>query len=281
MDVKLFGDTTPINWELLGVKMPFAPMHQLATKYPLTTPAQKYYPNIDSEFPVIDLGDILRTFELTQVDTWEALRLRQRIVYRTANTVAALDTCSPDSVSINVGGGMHHAGKKASSGYAYSLVNDIIWAVDYQLEQRTPNYTIGIIDLDFHFGGGTAEYYEDNLQVHLNDYYHPKGVLMKHTQLIKQFHQDWIMSSSLHDISIPDNCDTILLNIGTDWYHLDPLFGKYGDMVSADILDVWWKTIKQITERKIPLCITMGGGYGSCGLQLYAELISWIKDFLK
>jgi hypothetical protein len=249
MNLKLFGDPTPINWAELGVRMPFAPMHQLAAKYQLTAPAQQYYPNIGSELPVIDLGDILRTFELTQVDTWEALRLRQRIAYRTANTVAALDTCSPDSISMNIGGGYHHAGKYPKDGYAYSLINDIIWAVDYQLEQ---NKTIGIIDLDFHFGGGTYGYYDRRISI--QDQHHPVGILHEHV-IEPSSEEDWHIEPVSHLrsdlINIP-NVDKILLNIGTDWLHSDPLFGKYGDMYDGDLLAVWTDTIASIVNRKYP-----------------------------
>lgn len=269
MQVKLFGDTQKIDWPALGVRMPFAPMHELAEKYELTPPV-KPFKLVDFQYV-----DIERTLEIPFISENNAQLLAERVMYRMRNTVAALDTCSPESISINLGGGYHHAGKYPNTGYAYSLINDIIWAVDYQLEQGK---TVGIIDLDFHFGGGTYQYY--NQRISVTDHHHPKGILQKHV-IEPSSEEDWqIHTTDTLDselIGIP-NADKILLNIGTDWFHDDPLFGKYGNMYAVPLIEVWMNTVSQILERKIPVAITMGGGYGSDGLQLYENFISCLQN---
>jgi acetoin utilization deacetylase AcuC-like enzyme len=284
MKVCLYGDKTPIDWQALNVKMPFAPMHELAAKY------KDELTEHDVKLPVLNFTntDIDRTFELKPVGllTSKKAALVARIKYRTANTVAALDTCSVDSISINLGGGYHHSGKHPNTGYAYSLINDIIWAVDYQLEQ-SPDGKIGIVDLDFHFGGGTFEYYLDKSWVYVTDVYHPKGVLHQH-DLCQRRDKRWSISNigqrkQIQSLWNPSRAnadydlDKLLINIGTDWLSTDLLFGQYNQDEASDLLN-WWQTyIHSCVSRQIPIAITMGGGYGEAGLELYQELIEWIK----
>lgn len=271
MQIKLFGDTQKIDWPALGVSMPFAPMHELAENYQLESNEaiiEQYNVRITKE-------QVLRTFELQDIDYDQYANLCRRMAYRTNNTITALDQCTPDTICINLGGGYHHAGKYPKDGYAYSLINDIIWAVDYQLGKGD---TIGIIDLDFHFGGGTAVYYHQNPKVALCDFHHMCGILMHHTDFAMDIYNgDILAMKQLKPIQQLPTVEKILLNIGTDWYQDDALFGQYGQMLACDLLEAWWNTVRQITIRKIPLCITMGGGYGSAGLPLYEEFISGLR----
>lgn len=269
MKLEIFGDTTPIDWSAMGIKMPFAPMHDLAQLYELTPQYEKNLGMLMTLQP----QDIDRTFETRTITAQQGWDLAQRISYRAKNTIAALDECTPDTVCINLGGGYHHAGKYPDAGYAYSLINDIIWAVDYQLAR---NKTVGIVDLDFHFGGGTIKYYGykgiNNVWIH--DRYHPKGILHQHQYSYAGNPEEKL---TVPDMNLPlCQFDKILLNIGTDWYKNDALFGQYGNMEGDDLLDIWKQTITRIINRNIPLCITMGGGYGPYGLKLYESLISWL-----
>lgn len=253
--------------------MPFAPMHELAEKYEkeLVSPDFEYRPDLGIS---ICSSYLDRTFELS---AWSMMlhtdshKLVNRIQYRTGNTVAALDQATPDTICVNLGGGYHHAGKYPDTGYAYSLINDIIWAVDYQLEQSK---AVGIIDLDFHFGGGTYEHYQWNEHVQLYDQHHPKGELQKHMAWSYFGNRQ----TKLALFPVWDNMDKILLNIGTDWYKNDALFGRYGRMEADDLLNVWKATISQITQKNIPLAITMGGGYGPDVISLYDDLIQWLQQ---
>lgn len=252
--------------------MPFSPMHELAKKYKLEPP-MKPFELVDFQYYHIE-----HTLEIQYISANQAQLLAERVMYRMRNTMAALDKSTQDTVCINLGGGMHHAEKYPNTGYAYSLINDICWAVDYQLEQ---NKTVGIIDLDFHFGGGTYEYYFPNKEVGLLDIYHPKGILYQHEYMTQRMtrHQWETARLATPDIFavIPETVDKILLNLGTDWYNNDALFGQYGNMEADDLLNVWKETVRQITVPKIPLAITCGGGYGDEGLALYERLIDWLR----
>lgn len=263
MKIKLFGDTTPINWQSLGVKMPFAPIHELAKKYQLEP-----NPDIYNQIWSYTLDDLNRTFGTKFPSEHPVfayrLDLLDRITYRANNTINALDQATSNTICVNLGGGYHHAGKYPDSGYAYSLINDIIWAVDYQLEQ---NKTIGIIDLDFHFGGGTWEYYQASSKVVIHDHHQKQGILYKHKTKYDAYSRVGI-----------DPVQKIILNIGTDRCSTDQLFGKFNKMSEKQLLQWWQETITKITLRYIPLAITMGGGYGSEGLKIYEELISWLQE---
>jgi acetoin utilization deacetylase AcuC-like enzyme len=282
MNLKIFGDTIPIDWTALAVKMPFAPMHELAEKYKLDNRSYDHFRYFNDVRTVASLEDLSRTFEQHWTMPHVNLNmLEYRIRHRAINTITALDQATPDTVCINLGGGMHHAGKYPNTGYAYSLINDICWAVDYQLEQGQP---IQILDFDFHYGGGTFEYYYNHPNVEIFDMHHPKGLLAKHAILpqrertpIKFTYSTNTLKSLSYTFS--QNQHKVLLNIGTDWLASDPLFGKYGQMFDGDLLAVWTDTIASIVNRKIPLAITMGGGYSNVGLPVYEELISWVRQY--
>lgn len=264
--------------------MPFAPMHELAKGYRLTleqpNPIFWDYANNDKYLSTLK-SHIIRTFEIGNISEPQIDELWQRITHRVRNTVIALQQATVNTVCINLNGGYHHAGKPPNTGYAYSLINDIIWAVDYQLEEKKQPVTI--IDLDFHYGGGTFEYYYNNPDVEIFDYHHNKGKLAKHQLLpqheaapIKFQHAEEILRPLTYKFS--NKQSRCLLNIGTDWYKNDALFGQYGSMEADALLNVWKETIKQITAQSVPLAITMGGGYGAAGLELYEELISWLRS---
>jgi acetoin utilization deacetylase AcuC-like enzyme len=269
MNLKIFGDTTAIDWTGLGVKMPFAPMHELAKNYKL----EKHYP---IKLPIAKTADdIIRTFELPankqfQDGDWD---LEERIHYRLCNTVAALNQATSDTICINLQGGYTHAGKTPDTGYAYSLINDIIWAVDYQLDQGK---SIGIIDLDFHFGGGTWRYYSNCDNPYIVDLFHPRGILHRDADLVSSNQGLTILEPPAYNPQV----DKIILNLGTDWLATDPLFGKYGKMSTRELYYVWIETISRILNCEIPLAITCGGGYGSGGLVLYEQLITWLGQLV-
>jgi hypothetical protein len=269
MRTLIFGDKTSINWTGLGVRMPFAPMHELAEKYELTNGDEKYFPlPLRCIMPL--QNHIARTFELkyklTKEQIWE---LADRIEHRTVNTMAALDACSSDTICINLGGGMHHSGKYPNTGYAYSLINDIIWAVDYQLD-KNPDIRIGIWDIDFHYAGGTIEYYRNNPRVDVFSECAPlRGVLYQHQHL----RQEGLGCCMLDSNTV----DKVLLNLGTDYSTEDELFGQYAWYDRAWVMALWKNTITYILEYKKPLAITFGGSYGDAGLSMYEELISWLQ----
>ena len=276
MKLKIFGDTISIDWSAIGIKMPFAPMHELAQLYEL----ERMSVLCPIDYTKVTDKDIQRTFETNCfISENNKYLLLDRINTRVQNTMSALDQATSDTICINLGGGYHHAGQYPETGYAYSLINDIIWAVDYQLAQ---NKTVGIIDLDFHFGGGTYSYAQSTPTVAILDVHHFAGVLYKNQDpagrvTLTQWETGKLGPERVF-ATIPDTVDKIILNIGTDWYKNDTLFGQNGCMEAEDILFAWQQTIMQITANYTPLAITMGGGYGPHGLKLYQSLISWLSE---
>ena len=270
MKLKIFGDTTPIDWTAMGIKMPFAPMHDLAQLYELTPQYEKNLGMLMTLQP----QDIDRTFETRTITAQQGWDLAQRISYRAKNTIAALDQCTPNTICINLGGGYHHAGKYPDTGYAYSLINDIIWAVDYQLAQ---DKNIGVLDLDFHFGGGTFDYYRNHPQVYVVDQHNIKqGILHQHEIAENSIRITNTIEQTVVSSVYIRRKDKQIINIGTDIWKGDALFGKYTHRDAENVLEFWISAIMQGIEQGIPTAITMGGGYGPYGLKLYESLISWL-----
>jgi hypothetical protein len=264
MKVKLFGDVTPVDWAALNIRMPFAPMHELAEKYELTEVKKSYIPALENN--VDDLGHIFET----DINVLDGRELFKRVKYRANNTVAALDRCTPDTICINLNGGYHHAGKYPNTGYAYSLINDHIWATDYQLE-RYNNIRIGIWDNDFHYAGGTIEYYKDSSQVDVFSEHAPlRGVLYKHQHLRQEG-----LGCYMFDLN---TVDKVLLNLGTDYSTEDELFGQYAWYDRSWVMAFWKNTIMHVLEHRTPLAITFGGSYGDKGISMYKEIITFCQE---
>lgn len=267
MKLKLFGDTTPIPWEDIGVKMPFAPLHKLAQKY--ESELVKPEPFRITGYSLVDFKHIFEASDWFTTD--QEYQIIQRVEYRTANTIAALDQCTPDTICLNIGGGYHHAGKTPKTGYAYSLINDIIWAVDYQLDK---GHAVHIIDLDFHFGGGTIKEYVHNQLIRIDDIHNPKGYLYEHQ---KRYPGERNHLDVTTNIQPWKQADKVLVNLGTDWLETDPLFGKFNTTHRLLLIDFWTRTINNLLAVNKPLAITLGGGYGEECLELYDALIAWLR----
>ena len=270
MQTKIFGDVTPIDWQALGIKMPFAPMHQLAEKYELQQKSWDHTRYINESHAIAYIKDLNRTFESNWTYPHISLdELQYRIHHRVINTIEALNQAAPDTICINLGGGFHHAQKYPNTGYAYSLINDHIWATDYQLELYN-NIRIAIWDIDFHYAGGSVEYYKNHQQVQVLSEHHPlKGVLYKHRPFKAQ-------GLGCYALDL-DTVDKVLLNLGTDYSQEDKLFGEYAWYDRAWVMAFWKNTINYILSRQKPLAVTFGGSYGDTGLSMYEELIAFLQ----
>ncbi|RHY92165.1 hypothetical protein DYB31_001894 [Aphanomyces astaci] len=77
-------------------------------------------------------------------------------------TAAKLLVSETVDISINWGGGRHHAKKDHASGFCY--VNDVVLAVDYLL-QHVPSSKVLVIDIDVHHGDGVEEAFYFSSQV--------------------------------------------------------------------------------------------------------------------
>lgn len=186
-------------------------------------------------------------------------------------TIAACRAAFAEGVAANLGGGTHHA--YADKGGGFCVFNDVATSARLmQAEHRSGHaqtLQVAIIDLDVHQGNGTASIFRDDPSVF---------TLSVHGQKNYPFRKE---PSDL-DVDLPDGCgdtdylhaleqalgeldrrfraDLVIYLAGADPFEGDRL-GRlklsYEGLQARDrrVFDRAW-------TRRIPLAMTMAGGYG-------------------
>lgn len=161
--------------------------------------------------------------------------------------------------------GLHHARHRHGCGFC--TFNGLALAA---LEALRHVDTVGILDLDAHFGGGTADILGDNPGVALADVsvspfdrWNP-GDNDRHRVALVEEADDYLPTVS-HSFGVLEGCDLLLYNAGMDTHeHAGGLSGITTDMIrERETLVVRWAT-----ERQIPIVFALAGGYRWGGLSL-------------
>ena len=210
-------------------------------------------------------------------------------------TIAAARTALREGIAANLAGGTHHA--SADRGGGYCVFNDVAVAARLmQAEwhrQRRRLLRIAVIDLDVHQGNGTAAIFRDDPTVF---------TLSIHAEKNFPFRKE---ASDL-DVDLPDGCadaqylaalDTALARLwqrheaappglifylaGADPHEGDRL-GRL-KLSTAGLAERDRRVFAAARERRIPLALSMAGGYGraiedTVAIQintLHAALASW------
>ncbi|MEY8876536.1 MAG: histone deacetylase [Leptothrix sp. (in: b-proteobacteria)] len=226
-------------------------------------------------------------------------------------TVAAARRALAEGVSGNLAGGTHHA--SADQGSGFCVFNDVAvaarlmqaeWHRD-RVRQRgqpaSPPLTllrVAVIDLDVHQGNGTAAIFADDTSVY---------TLSMHGQNNFPFRK----STSDDDVNLPDGCadaaylDALDAALGRLWQHHDALAGAPPGLVfyiagadphegdrlgrlklsAAGLAERDRRVLDACRQRRVPVAISMGGGYGhdidatvALQLQTWREaLASWTR----
>ncbi|CAN5373362.1 histone deacetylase [soil metagenome] len=180
-------------------------------------------------------------------------------------TVDCTDFALEYGIALNVAGGTHHAFKDQAEGFC--LLNDCAIAAAALLTSGKAKKIL-IVDLDVHQGNGTASIFKDEPAVF---------TLSMHGAHNFPHHKE---QSDL-DIPLPDGTDDHMYHVLMDQYLLvvfreqNPDFVFYisgVDVLASDKLGRLKlsregcrlrdeKVIRLCHEHKVPLVITMGGGY--------------------
>jgi acetoin utilization deacetylase AcuC-like enzyme len=189
-------------------------------------------------------------------------------------TIAAAPSPLQQGVAANLAGGTHHA--SADKGAGYCVFNDI--AVAARLMQAEWHRTrrsllrVAVIDLDVHQGNGTASIFRDDPTVF---------TLSMHGARNFPFRKE---PSDL-DVDLPDGCtdapylhalDEALAELWRHHEHAPPGLIFYlagadpheGDrlgrlkLTTAGLAERDRRVLAAARERRIPVAISMGGGYG-------------------
>ncbi len=197
-----------------------------------------------------------------------SLGMVRRARHSVGATLAAMHAALHEGVGANLAGGTHHAFADRGSGYC--VFNDV--AVASRVLQAHRPRRIAVVDLDVHQGNGTAAIFQGDPSVF---------TLSLHGEKNFPFRKE---ASDL-DVGLPDGCtDAQYLPALDDalaalWQqHAEAPFGfafyvagadpHEGDrlgrmkLTSAGLAERDRRVLMALRERRIPVAISMAGGYG-------------------
>jgi acetoin utilization deacetylase AcuC-like enzyme len=167
--------------------------------------------------------------------------------------------------ALNIAGGTHHAGSNWGEGFC--LLNDQAIAAHYLLQhQHVKN--ILIIDLDVHQGNGTAEIFEQHLEVFTFSMHGANNFPYRKEKsdldiALKDFTNDEeylsILSKQLVKFKQEHSFDFIFYQAGVDVLETDKLGKLALSMEACKKRDEL--VLNFAKNNDIPIAISMGGGY--------------------
>lgn len=201
--------------------------------------------------------------------------------------VAALLAWERKCVAINLGGGFHHAGIVAGKDMygGYCVLADLPVAV-YHLRKAYPEaQKVLIIDCDQHCGDGNTFTFEDDdtvftFSIHQNQYFRPRpkrnnlDIPTGRNPGTRQYLS--LLRSGLKEVFFRFSPDIVFYIEGVDPYIND--FGG-GMGISKDGLLIRDKMVYEtVMERRLPLVVTLGGGYGP---EAWGNHFQFISDIIR
>ena len=180
-------------------------------------------------------------------------------------------------ISINIGGGYHHA--KPDRGGGFCLFADVPIAIRCLLSEGRIKRAL-IVDLDVHQGNGTAVIFADDERVftfsmHQKDIYPiPKEFSNCDVELQAGTEDQTylnILSEHLPKLFELADPDMVFLLAGCDVLKDDPLAGLA--LTGQGVIRRDWMVAEFCLDRKVPLVMTLAGGYGRDSWRIQYESI--------
>lgn len=202
--------------------------------------------------------------------------LQKHVDNSCAATHIALQCALQHGIGINLGGGFHHATLDPSDANNGCLVNDILLAI-----QNTPEIQdkkITIIDLDAHSGGGTRQEVDRLPLVYrpiVFDLFTTKGILSDSFGLINHPIQPNCYADHFSDLQVRlliEPPEIVFLIAGgdvTDERFMDIPLTVHQAIDNVD------RIINDCQHFKIPLVITLGGGYNQTAKVVWKRIIDY------
>ncbi|RLE19614.1 MAG: histone deacetylase [Acidobacteria bacterium] len=222
------------------------------------------------------LGKILFLDYVSPFDT----DIIEFFMWVTGGTILAMKTAYEKQVPVfNLGGGYHHA--KPGKGEGFCPVNDIAIGIR-RFQQEFGKKRVLVVDLDYHQGNGTALMFQDDDSCF--------------TYSIHRDNWDTIDSKTNLDVRLPDHSDDkmylqglknslpevmdsfqpelVVYVAGGDPHYQDTL-GTF-ELTDKGMLERDIFVMSQAKERKCPVAILAGGGYGQESWKLYYRFIKCV-----
>lgn len=221
----------------------------------------------DPQYLINIIGGHLSASEQREIGFPWSEKMVERSRRSAGATVAACKTSLTEGVSVNLAGGTHHAYRDMGSGFC--VFNDSAIAARALQKEMNPKLKVAIIDLDVHQGNGTASILQND---------HSIFTLSIHGEKNFPFKKE---VSDL-DYGLPDECDDqaylqalthcldeldsrfkpdcLIFLAGAD-PHVDDRLGRLN--ISSEGMRLRDETVLGFAlERKLPIALSMAGGYG-------------------
>lgn len=182
-----------------------------------------------------------------------------------AGTVQSAISSKKLGAGINIGGGYHHA--FADHGEGFCIFNDLAVAARYLIKNKLAE-NILILDLDVHQGNGTANILANDKEVFTFSMHGQKNYPIRKEKsnldiMLPDLTRDReylkILKDSLDTVFKEFIPDFILYQAGVDILESDKLGRLAISLNGCRLRDDF--VLKIAKEHKIPISITLGGGY--------------------
>jgi histone deacetylase 11 len=222
------------------------------------------------------LARILEVPAVTRLPRWAIdWHILRPMRFATGGTILACRLALEHGISINLGGGYHHAA--AGCGGGFCVYSDAALAVKLLHDEGKVGKVL-VIDLDAHQGNGTASAIRDWSWASIFDLYQrdifparkePEDYPLPVRSGLTGVEYLGIVRDSLPSVLENDRPDLILYNAGSDPFEGDPLAGfrlTEGDLAERDLL-----IVSMARERGIPVAMVLSGGYSSASWKIHAD----------
>ena len=208
---------------------------------------------------------------------WRILRPMR---YAAGGTALACRLALKHGISINLGGGFHHAAGEWGGGFC--VYADAPLAAAILHEERLVD-TVLVVDLDAHQGNGTASLFQSWPWASIFDLYEsdifpfrkePEDYPLPVRSGLTGLEYLDVLRDALPSTLDSLRPDLIIYNAGSDPYEGDPLAGfrlTRGNLAERDLA-----VVTLARERSIPVAMILSGGYSADSWRIHADAIEGI-----
>ncbi len=203
---------------------------------------------------------------------------RHQVGGTVAAALAARDSGRP---AVNLGGGLHHAGPAAGAGFC--LFNDIAVAVA-RLRESGFDGRVLVVDLDLHDGNGTRACFAHDptvfsFSIHNRDWDLEPAVASRSLTLDGEVDDRRLLAalaSELPPVVAAFRPELVFYLAGAD-VAADDALGDWS-LTAAGMLERDRLVLERFGGRRprLPLVVTLAGGYGSDSWRYPARLLAWM-----
>ena len=231
----------------------------------------------DSYINIIkDPLNVARILNLGYINPWDSYVLEYFRIVTGGTILAAKHALQTGGIVFNLGGGFHHA--RTDKGAGFCLINDIAIAIEKMRQKRGAQKFV-IIDLDYHQGDANLIYFKDDEDVYTFSIHASSWeTIEKHNgfDVLVKSDCSWndykkLLEENLQNLCIKFKPDLVFYIAGSDPYEKDTLCDM--KLTRDELFERNMYILSKISNLKIPLVITAGGGYGPDSWKIYYDFI--------